>query len=117
MPKPLLYRPPPKWHWWAAMGGAVLIHAVAVIAAMKREAPPVDLSNIPDAVVIGLELPQQQPVFFQSTQSVSQVGAPISLPAKSSPGRMTSIAMKARARTPAPKASPSFGRCSRPRAR
>jgi TonB family protein len=62
MPKPLLYRPPPKWHWWAAMGGAVLIHAVAVIAAMKREAPPVDLSNIPDAVVIGLEQAPPEPV-------------------------------------------------------
>ena len=44
------------------MGGAVLIHAVAVIAAMKREAPPVDLSNIPDAVVIGLEQAPPEPV-------------------------------------------------------
>ena len=61
MPKPLLYRPPPRWHVWAALGGAALIHAVAVVAAMRREAPPVDLSNIPDAVVIGIEQQEQPP--------------------------------------------------------
>ena len=61
MPKPLLYRPPPRWHVWAALGGAALIHAVAVVAAMKREAPPVDLSNIPDAIVIGIDQQEQPP--------------------------------------------------------
>jgi TonB family protein len=61
MPKPLLYRPPPRWHVWAALGGAALIHAIAVVAAMKHEAPPVDLSNIPDAVVIGIEQQEQPP--------------------------------------------------------
>jgi TonB family protein len=55
MPKPLLYRPPPRWHVWAALGGAVLLHLTAVVAAMKREPPPMDLSAIPDAVVIGLD--------------------------------------------------------------
>jgi len=47
----LLYRPPPRWHLWAALGGAALIHIGAVVAAMKREPPPVDLSDIPTAVV------------------------------------------------------------------
>jgi protein TonB len=61
MPKPLLYRPPPRWHVWAALGGAALIHVVAVVAAIKREPPPVDLSNIPDAVVIGLDQQEQPP--------------------------------------------------------
>jgi len=51
MAKPLLYRPPPRWHLWAALGGAALIHIGAVVAAMKREPPPVDLSDIPTAVV------------------------------------------------------------------
>lgn len=51
MPKPLLYRPPPRWHVWAALGGAALIHIGAVVAAMKREAPPVDLTDIPTATV------------------------------------------------------------------
>jgi protein TonB len=55
MPKPLLYKPPPRWHVWAALGGAAVIHLTAVVAAMKREPPPIDLSNIPDAVVIGLD--------------------------------------------------------------
>lgn len=61
MPKPLLYKPPPRWHVWAALGGAVLLHITAVVAAIKREAPPVDLSNIPDAVVIGLDQQEQPP--------------------------------------------------------
>jgi len=63
MPKPLLYRPPPRWHVWAALGAAALLHVVAVVAAMKREAPPVDLSQIPDAIVIGLDqaLPEPEP--------------------------------------------------------
>src|SRR5437879_7005829 len=51
MAKPLLYRPPPRWHLWAALGGAAVIHLGAVVAAMKREPPPVDLSDIPTAVV------------------------------------------------------------------
>ena len=61
MPKPLLYRPPPRWHVWAALGGAALIHTIAVVAAMRHEAPAVDLSNIPDAVVIGLDQQEQPP--------------------------------------------------------
>lgn len=51
MARPLLFRPPPRWHLWTALGGAVVIHLGAVVAAMKREPPPVDLSDIPTAVV------------------------------------------------------------------
>jgi TonB family protein len=52
MAKPLLYKPPPKWQMWAALGGAVAIHLGAVGAyALKREPPPVDLSDIPTATV------------------------------------------------------------------
>jgi protein TonB len=52
MAKPLLYKPPPRWHLWAALGGAVAIHLGAVGAyAIKHEAPPVDLSDIPTATV------------------------------------------------------------------
>lgn len=61
-PKPLLYRPPPRWQWWAAMGGAVAIHLTAVALAQKREPPPVDLSDIPVAVVEAtLAAPEEQP--------------------------------------------------------
>jgi periplasmic protein TonB len=62
MAKPLLYRPPPRWHLWAAVGGAALIHIGAVVAAMKHEKPPEDLSQIPQAVVIAtLEPAEEQP--------------------------------------------------------
>ena len=49
--KLLLYRPPPRWHVWAALGGALVIHIGAVVAAMKREPPPVNLEDIPSAVI------------------------------------------------------------------
>jgi periplasmic protein TonB len=62
MAKPLLYKPPPKWQFLSAVGGALLIHGVAVLAAMKHEAPAVDLSQIPTAEVVAtLEQPQEQP--------------------------------------------------------
>ncbi|MEY2526476.1 MAG: periplasmic protein TonB [Verrucomicrobiota bacterium] len=61
MPKPILYRPAPRWQFWAFLGGALLVHGIAVVAAMKREPPPMDLSTIPDAVVIGLEQAPQPP--------------------------------------------------------
>jgi TonB family protein len=59
--KPILYKPAPRWQFWAYLGGALLIHGVAVVAAIKREPPPVDLSQIPDAVVIGLDQQEQPP--------------------------------------------------------
>src|SRR3954453_10657160 len=52
MAKPLLYKAPPRWHIWAALGGAVAIHLGAVGAyAIKHEPPPMDLSDIPTATV------------------------------------------------------------------
>jgi len=61
-PKPLLYRPPPRWQWLAAFGGAVALHLTAVALAQKREPPPADLSDIPTAVVVAtLEAPEEQP--------------------------------------------------------
>src|SRR6202011_4147445 len=61
MARPLLYKPPPKWQFWVAVGGALLIHIGAVIASMKREPPPVDLSNIPTAEVTATLEAQEQP--------------------------------------------------------
>jgi periplasmic protein TonB len=60
-PKPLLYRPPPRWQWLAALGGAVAIHLTAVALAQKREPPPVDLSDIPVAVVEATLQAEEQP--------------------------------------------------------
>lgn len=51
-PGPLLYRPPPRWQVWAAIGGAVFVHLAAVgIAAIKPAEKIVDLSDIPEATV------------------------------------------------------------------
>ena len=51
MAKPILYQPPSKNLIWAAFGCTALIYAGAVVAALKREAPPVDLADIPTATV------------------------------------------------------------------
>ena len=52
MAKPLLFKPPPRWQFWGALGGAILIHLGAVGAyAIKHEPPPMDLSDIPTATV------------------------------------------------------------------
>lgn len=52
MAGPLLYQGAPKWQVWAAFGGAIAVHGIAVgIAALKPEEPVMDLSMIPEAVV------------------------------------------------------------------
>jgi TonB family protein len=59
---PLLYKPPPGWQFWAALGGAIAIHLAAVGAyAIKHEAPPVDLSDVPTATVEAMLQPEDQP--------------------------------------------------------
>src|SRR5437899_5643077 len=59
---PLLYRPPPRWQFWAALSSAVLLHGSAVaIAAIKHEAHVVDLSDIPTATVEAQLQPEDQP--------------------------------------------------------
>lgn len=62
MPKPLLYKPPPSWQFWAAFGGAVLIEAASVvIAGIKHEPPAIDLTQIPTATVEATLQPEDQP--------------------------------------------------------
>ena len=51
MAKPILYRPPSKSLLWGAFGCTTLIFVGAVVAAIKHEAPPVDLADIPTATV------------------------------------------------------------------
>lgn len=60
LPKPQLYKPAPAWPFWAALGGAVLIHSAAVVIAgiHPKEVIP-DLAAIPDAVQ--MEIIQQAP--------------------------------------------------------
>ena len=62
MAKPILYRPAPRWQFWAFLGGALLIHAIAVVAAIKHEPPPVDLSDLPTATIEAtIEQPTDEP--------------------------------------------------------
>ena len=62
MPKPMLYTPPSKKLVWWALGCTAVLYAGAVVAAIKREAPPVDLSSIPTATVEAtLDQPEDQP--------------------------------------------------------
>jgi protein TonB len=62
MAKPILYRPPSKKLLWAAFGCTTVIYVGAVMAAIKREAPPPDLSDIPTATVeASIEQAEEQP--------------------------------------------------------
>src|SRR5712692_789081 len=62
MPGPLLYKPPPRWQFWGALGGALFVHIAAVgIAAIKHEPAAVNLENIPTATVEAMLQPVDQP--------------------------------------------------------
>jgi periplasmic protein TonB len=62
MAKPILYRPPSKKLLWGALACTALIYTGAVIAAIKREQPPPDLSDIPTATVEAtIEQAEEQP--------------------------------------------------------
>jgi protein TonB len=64
MPGPLLYRPPPRWQVWAALGAAAAIHFAAVaIASIHPKEQVMDLADIPEATVdVSIEQqPEQQP--------------------------------------------------------
>jgi len=62
MAGPLLYKPPPRWQFWGALGAALAIHlGSVVIAGIKHEPPAVDLSQIPTATVEAMLQPEDQP--------------------------------------------------------
>src|SRR4051794_8670587 len=62
MAKPILYRPPAGKLLWGAFACTALIYTGAVIAAIKREAPPADLTDIPTATVeASFEPAEEQP--------------------------------------------------------
>lgn len=59
---PLLYRPPPRWQTWSALGAALAIHlGSVVIAGIKPKPAEVDLSQIPTATVEAMLQPEDQP--------------------------------------------------------
>src|ERR1043166_1213289 len=49
--RPLIYRPPPRWYFWTALGTALAIHLTAVAVSQRHEAAPVDLPPQPPRVV------------------------------------------------------------------
>jgi TonB family protein len=59
---PLLYKPPPRWQFWAALGAALAIHVGSVvIAELKPKQEAVDLSQIPTATIEAMLQPEDQP--------------------------------------------------------
>jgi periplasmic protein TonB len=47
----LIYRPPPRWYFWTALGAALAIHATAVALSQRHEAAAVDLPPQPPQVI------------------------------------------------------------------
>jgi periplasmic protein TonB len=57
--RPLIYRPPPRWYFWTALGAALGIHLAAVVASQRREAPAVELPPQPPQVVEAVLAPPE----------------------------------------------------------
>jgi len=55
----LIYRPPPPWYFWTALGAALGIHLTAVAVSQRHEAPPVDLPPQPPQVVEAVLAPPE----------------------------------------------------------
>ena len=49
--RPLIYRPPPRWYFWTALGAALAIHATAVALSQRHEAAAVELPPQPPQVI------------------------------------------------------------------
>jgi TonB family protein len=55
----LIYRPPPRWYFWTALGAALAIHLTAVAVSQRHEAPAVDLPPQPPQVVEAVLAPPE----------------------------------------------------------
>src|SRR5438132_10958725 len=58
-PRPLIYRPPPRWYFWTALGAALAIHLTAVAVSQRHEAPAVELPPQPPTVVEAVLAPPE----------------------------------------------------------
>src|SRR6266513_41663 len=72
-PGPLLFKPAPKWQVLSALGGALLVHGIAVALAFHKEPPPVDTSDIPTATI---EATLDQPPADEPTPPPEDVPVP-----------------------------------------
>src|SRR6267154_2503536 len=59
--RPLIYRPPPRWYFWTALGAALAIHATAVALSQRREAAAVELPPQPPQVIEATLAPPEPP--------------------------------------------------------
>lgn len=55
----LIYRPPPRWYFWTALGAALALHVTAVAVSQRHEAAPVDLPPQPPTVVEAVLAPPE----------------------------------------------------------
>src|SRR5205814_5819223 len=55
----LIYRPPPRWYFWTALGAALGIHLAAVVASQRREGPAMELPPQPPQVVEAVLAPPE----------------------------------------------------------
>lgn len=78
MAGPLLYKPAPRWQVFAALGAAVAIHGLAaVIAGLKPEEQPADLTAIPEAVAeVTFEQAEPEPTPPPEIEEPEPVEAP-----------------------------------------
>ena len=95
LPKPLLYRPPPAWYFWSALGAALAIHLTAVALAQKREVAVEVPPDIPTAVVEATLQATEEPT-PPPKKPTTQKFAPIKAPqAAGRPGTMSISSAKA----------------------
>src|SRR5213596_2797422 len=111
-PGPLLFKPAPKWQVLSAIGGALLVHGIAVALAFHKEPPPVDTSDIPTATIEATldqppadapPPPEIQPEFHEeqtpppqkNKQKAQPIKAPQVVGPPKPPGMMTASQAKA----------------------
>ena len=62
MAKPILYQPPPRKLIWTSLGITAALYLGGLVAAMKHDAAPVDLSDVPTATIEAtMEQAEEQP--------------------------------------------------------
>ena len=100
-PGPLLFKPAPKWQVLSALGGALLVHGIAVALAFHKEPPPVDTSDIPTATIEAtLDQPpadEPTPPPQKNKQKAQPIKAPQVVGPPKPPGMMTASQAKAQA--------------------
>src|SRR5205823_449190 len=112
-PSPLLFKPAPKWQVLSALGGALLVHGIAVALAFHKEPPPIDTSDIPTATIEAtldqppadeptpppedIPVPEAPPPPEKNKQKAQPIKAPQVVGPPKPPGMMTASQAKASA--------------------